>query len=493
MSEIITPAQEVSELQKEKTAGERTTVILSQLGINHELLTYGRFKVSPKLGGYICETSDGLQVHTEYPRASETGNDDDMDSGPTEWQEVNNATYMVQTSTEDGKNNLFITVSQEADPRTVLKALLRFVAEDTKNKIEENIQQLNQEERDRDEQESTSLQATAAEISSHPLFSLASYEIASTIADAAKINFPQFLLQTHREIEKWKFSLEQSIEAWREWVADKGGLQKQVEQGEVMLNFEGKSLRGVSQCFVVDGDGALRPPDKEEFVGHRSKDNRDVSWQQVGPTDLALRWTTERTDRNPPGRGQFEVIKRPAELTPVQIQAVRVIETQNLNAYEGAFGLDPKQNEMMQAVLKEVQQKIQSFPNCFYSIPGDAISYGKLIDADGVFFEGDYETDEEIERLVDPGRFPTIPFDRCTAHIVGQATLTNGQKLVGLVYEKGGHWNMVVRLEQGVAVQKTKTENKTEGSSPSAAADLSGFADLFNKDRGKDKGGKKKK
>lgn len=132
-------------------------------------------------------------------------------------------------------------------------------------------------------------------------------------------------------------------ETWQQIQSKIAKLQAQVERKEVLLNFEAWHRRfGMTNNgdgWVIQKDGSLREPDRDDIARHKSDGNR--FWNLVTEDELALSWSC-RNMHDVSEASEFSVVKRPVGgLSEQQFEAVQRIELE-IGAEPGAFGLEKK-------------------------------------------------------------------------------------------------------------------------------------------------------
>lgn len=202
------------------------------------------------------------------------------------------------------------------------------------------------QEREEIKAEAATLQATALELREQPHFSCFQPELRGWIGRVASGDGTfggsiDFSLATTEEILGWIESATSGISAAREAESAARDLHRQVEAGEVLFEWGGRCT-GDEKFFVVVADGTLRDPDDSQRVDrHKSYNGSYVRWDLVGSDELALTWVRGGR-RASADTGTFTVAKLPVGgLTHEQLETVARIETDDIGASQGAFGLDP--------------------------------------------------------------------------------------------------------------------------------------------------------
>lgn len=182
-------------------------------------------------------------------------------------------------------------------------------------------------------------------------------EIRETAAAEYRLVFGEFV-QTLRHLPEWPaFSPEfrAELDKWARSphgvpVLDTNRLKAQMLEAEkllalqssreILVGFEVWHRRyGMTRCgdgWVIQPDGSQRRCDTSTVPRH--KYDGTYRWEQVGASELALRWTCAHRG-NVAGTSNFEIAKLPVGgCTPEQLATVRQIE-EEIGAPIGSFGL----------------------------------------------------------------------------------------------------------------------------------------------------------
>ncbi len=266
--------------------------------------------------------------------------------------------------------------------------------------------------------------------------------------DSGESKPAEFTKMATAEVESWVSEADGIYASVAQATEAAQALHVRREAGEVVVNFGGhfRRLGASGNCdhWVVTPDGALRAPDSVEYrKRYTSEGNKH--WRLVEADELALEWH---------GGTSYKVSHRPVGgLTPAQLQAVKRIETEDLQVEAGSFGLDPAISGLQEVVEQAVAAALQelgngrdkvatALRNCREPVETTG-KYNDLMREHGISLS----CDREVAALPDQAKgFPV----RCCgrdAQVVRTFPTAFGEVQL-VVFHKYGDWQMHVRIVQ---------------------------------------------
>jgi len=228
-----------------------------------------------------------------------------------------------------------------------------------------------------------------------------------------------------------------------------------VSSGEIYINFTAWHRRGGASNngdgWVIRPDGSIRNHDSDDIL--RYKHDGNLTWSRVMPDEIAIRWRCS-SNSDVAKNSQFEIVKRPKnELTKEQMERVAEIERE-INAPEGAFGLNLEIVERNNKRLEEIQSKANEFvKNLDYS-------YQEISSNNGVSLP---QLNELFEIYNHNGDFSEYCDGRNAQLLLARSAADGILEFLG--YEKYGQTNFVMRwrkLKEGEQPPiKQSSEEKT--------------------------------
>ncbi len=226
----------------------------------------------------------------------------------------------------------------------------------------------------------------------------------------------------------WFHYLEEATELWNKQNEIFSKLKKD-ELGKFSFVRQREGATNLSDVWVIREDGTTRACDKKSSDG-------TMCWDSFQSNELVLTWICP--DKSNPTSSTFQVVQYPrAELTEKQIATVLRLETKEIKAPEGSFGLSAKQNDF----LEEMRRKYLNCPLTGHKINWNPSNLYRLTSSSGCIVSSDKSILEFGQGL------PLTTWTYGRPATILDTEIVAGKEIELLVFELENMWTLALRVK----------------------------------------------